>query len=202
MHRRHRWLAIAAALWLLAGAGVVDHAVQVARAMDDAATVDVRTATAEDLLRAWTVARLQDWNPRLAAHTSNRIASAVLRCTRERELATDLVLAVMFAESDAKVFARSPKGAIGLMQVMPHMFERLDLPGNVAHIEANVEAGCLLLADNIRRLGEERGISAYFWGSHIRGDGYLQRVQRIRKGLTRRGVRLSQPMTDGHQGRG
>jgi hypothetical protein len=69
------------------------------------------------------------------------------------------VLAVLMQESSARPGAHSPKGAIGLMQVMPHMYEVLALPGSAAHVEANIEAGCTLLADNIRRLGEERGIA-------------------------------------------
>jgi hypothetical protein len=124
-------------------------------------------------------------NPRLDFSTRDRIASAVLRCRREQGLDTDLVLAVLLVESSARPDARSPKGAIGLMQVMPHMFEQLGLPGNVAHIESNVEAGCLLLADNVRRLGEERGISAYFWGGSIQGDGYLRRVRSVLDRLAR-----------------
>jgi hypothetical protein len=55
----------------------------------------------------------------------------------------------------------------------------------VAHIESNVEAGCLVLADNVRRLGEERGISAYFWGGSIQGEGYLRRVRSVREKLAR-----------------
>ena len=42
-------------------------------------------------------------------------------------------------------------------------------------------AGCFILADNIRRLGEARGISSYFWGRRIRGVAYLQKVQRGRE---------------------
>jgi hypothetical protein len=37
-----------------------------------------------------------------------------------------------------------------------------------------------ILADNIRRLGESDGISAYFWGSDIRGVAYLNRVRAAR----------------------
>ena len=124
-------------------------------------------------------------NSRLDASMRDRISSAVLRCHREQGLDSDLVLAVLLVESSARPYVRSPKGAIGLMQVMPHMFEELGLPGNVAHIESNVEAGCLLLADNVRRLGEERGISAYFWGGAIQGDGYLRRVRSVLDKLAR-----------------
>ena len=35
------------------------------------------------------------------------------------------------------------------------------------------------------RLGEADGISAYFWGSHIRGVGYLNRVRAARERLQR-----------------
>jgi hypothetical protein len=63
------------------------------------------------------------------------------------------------------------------------MYEVLALPGSAAHVEANIEAGCTLLADNIRRLGEERGISTYCWGNSIGNDHYLRRVQQLRRDL-------------------
>ena len=66
------------------------------------------------------------------------------------------------------------------MQVMPHMMRPMDLAGNMATIESNIEAGCFILANNIRRLGLERGISAYFWGSRIRGVAYLNKVLEVR----------------------
>lgn len=126
---------------------------------------------------------LERANPELGRELSTRIADSVLRCSKENGLAADLVLAVMLVESSGRPYARSPKGAIGLMQVMPHMFEELELPGSVAHVETNVEAGCLLLADNVRRLGEADGVSSYFWGSEIRGDAYLKRVRTVRRTL-------------------
>jgi hypothetical protein len=118
-------------------------------------------------------------NPRLGTVTTSRIRSAVERCSDQQGLRAELVLAVILVESSARPHVRSSAGAVGLMQVMPHMFRQLGLPGNVAHLEANIEAGCLLLADNIRRLGEEDGISTYFWGRRIRGDDYLRRVQAV-----------------------
>jgi hypothetical protein len=142
------------------------------------------------------VSVLLSTNPSLGPITSERIADAVLRCSREQVLPPDLVLAVLLVESSARPAVRSAKGAIGLMQVMPHMFEELSLPGNVAHIEANIEAGCLLLADNIRRLGEEDGISAYFWGRRIQGEGYLRRVRMVRRDLA------WHPLSESTRGRG
>ena len=71
------------------------------------------------------------------------------------------------------------------MQVMPYVARPLGLAGNLATVETNVEAGCIILADNIRRLGEEDGISAYFWGSDIRGAAYLDRVRAARAAVAR-----------------
>ena len=91
-------------------------------------------------------------------------------------LEPELVTAVILVESHARPGARSPKGALGLMQVMPHMFEALRPAGSPSNIETNIEVGCRILAGNIRRLGVEDGVSAYFWGSRIGGDGYLRKV--------------------------
>ena len=93
--------------------------------------------------------------------------------------------AVVIVESHARPWAVSRKGAVGLMQVMPHMVGGMQLAGNLTTIESNIEAGCAILADNIRRLGEDDGISAYFWGSEIRGVAYLDRVREARATIRR-----------------
>lgn len=115
-------------------------------------------------------------NPGLADEERHRIGAAILRSTVRYGLDADLILAVMLVESDARPDAQSAKGALGLMQVMPHMMVPLELAGNAMTIESNVEAGCFILADNIRRLGFERGISAYFWGNRVRNLRYLEKV--------------------------
>jgi len=120
-------------------------------------------------------------NPSLGAEERGRILSAIDRYSGEYGLEADLVMAVMLVESGARPWAHSPKGAVGLMQVMPHMMQPMDLAGNLATIESNIEAGCFILAHNIERLGLERGISAYFWGSRIRGVAYLNKVLEVRE---------------------
>ena len=119
---------------------------------------------------------LQVLNPRLREQERQRIASAVLDSSEKHGIDPALLMAVMWEESDVRPWVHSPKGAIGLMQVMPHMSARSAMAGNLTTIENNVELGCLILADNIRRLGVEDGISSYFWGSEIRGASYLHRV--------------------------
>jgi hypothetical protein len=132
---------------------------------------------------------LGDANPLLSDWERERIADAVIRSSRRYDLDPELVTAVMLVESDARPWAHSPKGAVGLMQVMPHMMQPMELVGNASTIESNIEAGCHILANNIRRLGVERGISAYFWGSQIRGVAYLEKVMRARERV--RGLRPS-----------
>jgi soluble lytic murein transglycosylase-like protein len=124
-------------------------------------------------------------NRELAPAEVERIASAVVRYSRKYAIDPVLVTAVLLVESRARPWARSPKGAIGLMQIMPHVIMPSMVAGNLATIESNIEGGCYVLADNIRRLGEEDGISAYFWGSNIRGLAYLARVRAAREAVLR-----------------
>jgi len=124
-------------------------------------------------------------NPEAVDELLERIRAAILRYSAKYELDPLLVTAVIEVESGARPWARSPKGAVGLMQVMPFVASSMDLAGNLTTIEINIEAGCSILADNIRRLGEDDGISAYFWGSNIRGVAYLDRVRQARADVLR-----------------
>ena len=125
-------------------------------------------------------------NPILDPRSQRRIAAAVMRYSAQYELEPELVTAVLLVESHARPWAVSSKGAVGLMQVMPHMMRPLGLVGNATTVEGNIEAGCYILANNIRRLGEDRGISSYFWGNRIRGVAYLEKVRATREELRRR----------------
>lgn len=143
-------------------------------------TSEVRSAAID----APAIARvLHTFNPTLTRVQVERIASAVHRYSTKHDLDPELVTAVLLVESAGRPWAESPKGAQGLMQVMPYMMSRMGLAGNFSTIESNVEAGCIILAGNIRRLGEEDGISAYFWGSEIRSASYLGKVQATRAQL-------------------
>lgn len=172
------------ATWLLIGLGallVIDSppirfepAMDVQRADEG---VEVERAAVRAALEKHLMVRRSS----LSREETDRVIEAVLRSSRRYGLDPYLVTAVLIVESDARPWAESGKGAIGLMQVMPYMAEQLPLSGNLATIESNVEAGCYILADNIRRLGEAKGISSYFWGRRIRGVAYLQKVQRARQ---------------------
>jgi soluble lytic murein transglycosylase-like protein len=147
------------------------------------ATAPAALAAEVEPQQARVTARLAELNPHLTPGQLDRIEAAVGRYSAKYGLDPVLVAAVIEVESSGKPWARSPKGALGLMQVMPYMIRPMGMAGNASTVEANVEAGCAILASNIRRLGEEDGISAYFWGGNIRGDGYLRRVQTARERL-------------------
>ena len=124
-------------------------------------------------------------NPGLGLQERDRIATAVVKYSAKYRLESALVLAIITAESSARPWVRSSKGAVGLMQVMPHVVDALPVAGNLTSIETNIEAGCLILADNIERLGEDRGILAYFWGNDIRGTAYLVHVRTVHAAILR-----------------
>jgi soluble lytic murein transglycosylase-like protein len=150
----------------------------------------VRQVGAEDAAKPLTARDveviLRSVNPILDPRSQRRIAAAVVRNSAQYDLEPELVTAVLMVESNARPWVVSSKGAVGLMQVMPHMMRPLGLVGNVTTVESNIEAGCYILANNIRRLGEDRGISSYFWGNRIRGVAYLEKVRAAREELRRR----------------
>lgn len=176
-----RWRAIFAGLMLLVGADVLGGARALAARAH--ALTGASAAESDAAVKRGVIAALSAKAPRVDPALSVRIADSIARCEREQALAPDLVLAVLMQESSGRPGAHSSAGAIGLMQVMPYMYEELALPGSVAHVEANIEAGCRLLADNIRRLGEPDGVSAYFWGNEAGNDRYLRRVEKLRRDI-------------------
>ena len=126
-------------------------------------------------------------NPELSSQERNRIATAVLRLPQVRARARS---------RGGRDPGRERRAALGKEHEGRRRFDAgdaaqdrtsLGLPGNAATIESNVEAGCAILAENIERLGEDRGILAYFWGGDIRGDAYLVRVEAARPAAARTG---------------
>ena len=156
----------------------------------DAAATDPGASSSDGALGELQIeAYLRELNPGLHVKESERIAAAVVKYSDKYALDPALVLAVIRQESMARPWVRSPKGAVGLMQVMPSMHGVLQVAGNLTNVESNIETGCMILADNIRRLGEARGILAYFWGNRIRGVGYLEDVQAARSEIRRQAAK-------------
>jgi soluble lytic murein transglycosylase-like protein len=175
--RRRAWLLVALGALLALDASAPAPALPDVAAPPAAAAAPA-AGTAERIAEVLRLA-----NPTLSPSEIRRIGEAVVRYGDKYDLPPDLVGAILLVESGARPWAVSPKGARGLMQVMPYMVRPLGLVGNLSTIETNIEAGCIILADNIRRLGEADGVSAYFWGSAIRDGAYLARVRAARAKL-------------------
>jgi soluble lytic murein transglycosylase-like protein len=119
------------------------------------------------------VAELERWHTRLSADERNAAAAALLRESERHALELELVLGVIRVESAFNNFARSDKGALGLMQVMPATGELVarDLgiewrgPRTLLDPVTNVRIGTAYLAEMRRQFGSvDRALAAYNWG--------------------------------------
>jgi soluble lytic murein transglycosylase-like protein len=76
-------------------------------------------------------------------------AAQVAKAARESALDPALVHALIYVESRYNPAARSPKGALGLMQILPETASRYGVTGAGISIDANLEAGTRYLRDLI-----------------------------------------------------
>jgi hypothetical protein len=95
-----------------------------------------------------------------------QIEALVEKYSRQNGLNPDLVRAVILAESDGDPACRSPKGAMGLMQLMPSDVEGYGVR-DPFDPEENIAAGTRQLADKLRLFnGDERlALAAYNAGT-------------------------------------
>lgn len=129
--------------------------------------------------------KIARFNPNLTPEDIYLIGEAVQRYSSLYELPPYLVIAVIIVESSGRPDAVSPKGAIGLMQVMPYMAKELGYVGDLFSIDTNIRLGTFILADNIQRWGLQEGLERFFWGTG-KGDGiYLARVLEVLKEVER-----------------
>lgn len=74
-----------------------------------------------------------------------------------------LVRGVAWIESRGRTDALSPKGALGVMQLMPSTAKSLGVKDPLEPVQ-NVDAGVRYLAQLIAKFGERAGLAAYNWG--------------------------------------
>ncbi|HEX3819351.1 MAG TPA: lytic transglycosylase domain-containing protein [Candidatus Sulfotelmatobacter sp.] len=110
--------------------------------------------------------------PRLAARPKADISDVVNEASGRYRLDPDLVNSVIKAESGFNVRAVSPKGAQGLMQLMPGTASQLGVP-NAFDAQANVEGGTKYLRELLEKYNFDivKALAAYNAGP--------QRVQRF-----------------------
>lgn len=155
-----------------------------ARAVDQATTETFAPPTAtptEDTEIADLEAELKSLRAMLPKQEAKVGKQNVSIPTGEQYAPPSLVKAVMQVESTLNPKAVSPKGASGLMQIMPATAKYLGLkPEDRFDPEKNVEAGSRYLAEQLNEFGsKELALAAYNWGpgnlklaiAKVRADG-------------------------------
>jgi soluble lytic murein transglycosylase-like protein len=103
-----------------------------------------------------------------APYANQPFAAQIQSAAREAAIDPALVHAVIFVESGYNAAARSPKGAIGLMQVLPDTAARYGVTNAALSPEANLQAGTRYLSD-LMQLFDNRidlVLAAYNAGEH------------------------------------
>lgn len=133
---------------------------------------------------------------------------AVAQAARKVRLPGDLVKAVLIAESGCNGRAVSPKGAMGLMQLMPptwrHLRDRLTLGPDPFETRDNILAGATYLRELHDQFGSAGMLAAYNAGpgryqAHLRRGQPLPRetrlyVARVRAILDAKSVLIDAPL--------
>jgi soluble lytic murein transglycosylase-like protein len=105
------------------------------------------------------VASTITYQPRLFAQAERkRYHAHVVAAAREYELEPALIHAVIAAESGYNPLARSPKGARGLMQLMPATAERYGVR-NPLDPRQNIYGGAAYLRDLLRMFGNDKRLA-------------------------------------------
>jgi hypothetical protein len=131
----------------------------------------------------------------------DRFAVFIAEASRRFDVPTPWIRAVMHAESVGEVRARSPKGAMGLMQIMPETYAvlraRYALGTNPYDPRDNILAGAAYLHELHDRYGAPGFLAAYNAGPR-RYEDHL-RTGRPLPLETRRYVAMLAPIVDGEQ---
>ena len=123
--------------------------------------------------REWIEARFLRHQTGLARFEIRAVAETILTETERLGLDRELILAVIHTESGFQSFARSPVGALGLMQVMPATGEMVARelgidwsgPETLFDPSVNVRIGTRYLASLYERYANwDHALAAYNWG--------------------------------------
>ena len=121
---------------------------------------------------------LRQYNPRLNRVTAFKYAYKIYECS-ESPVTPELLTALIVVESSANHVAVSNKGAVGLTQVMPHIWQYQKR--ELFDPYKNIEVGSKILKYYIDKHGVEGGLSSYNSGnkrSSLRYARYILKVAR------------------------
>ena len=121
---------------------------------------------------------LRQYNPRLNRVTAFKYAYKIYECSKS-PVTPELLTALIVVESSANHVAVSNKGAVGLTQVMPHIWQYQKR--ELFDPYKNIEVGSKILKYYIDKHGVEGGLSSYNSGnkrSSLRYARYILRVAR------------------------
>ncbi|MCP4713757.1 MAG: lytic transglycosylase domain-containing protein [Deltaproteobacteria bacterium] len=116
---------------------------------------------------------LKKYNPRLDPYTAVAYAFKINECSDD-EVTLNILTALICVESSANYKAVSNKGALGLTQVMPKIWN-CDRKTLIDPYK-NIEIGSSILKYYIKRHGLEGGLSAYNSGRKNRSLPYARKV--------------------------
>ena len=119
---------------------------------------------------------LMKYNPKLDYQTAMSYACKIYECSDDK-VSFDILTALIVVESSANYRAVSEKGALGLTQVMPQIwnFDRKSL----VNPYKNIEIGSSILRKYVKRHGLMGGLSAYNSGKKNTALRYAKKVVRI-----------------------
>lgn len=102
---------------------------------------------------------LSKYNPDLDQHTALALATKIYQCSDEY-VPFDILTALIVVESNADHKAVSKKGALGLTQVVPHIWVQYSTD-DLLNPYKNIEAGASILRWYSQRYGLMEGLRAY-----------------------------------------
>lgn len=115
---------------------------------------------------------------------SDQLPVLTTQAARKQHLSVRIVAAVVVVESSCQSRAVSPRGAVGLMQVSPHLWHMSRV--SLMDPETNINKGTEILARYEREYGTRDGFRHYFGlgpdDGEITCDDYANRVMHVAYG--------------------
>jgi len=123
---------------------------------------------------------LRHYNPRLNRVTALKYAYKIYECS-ESPVTPELLTALIVVESSANHVAVSNKGAVGLTQVMPHIWQCQR--NELFNPYKNIEVGSKILKYYIDKHGVEGGLSSYNSGNKRTSLRYARYILKVARSL-------------------